>query len=884
MTALDKISQWINTTPIWQQVAARHLLSAGEISTSQREQIVKLLKASCGGPKDDARQIELTDSVFAEPTVPQTKGPTVLKALRDLKHANALAEQQELVFSEEGVTAIYGGNASGKSGYVRVLKRACRARGAASKVLPNVFNEEEDSPASAEIIVRASGQDHAIDWEDIEVPQSVLSSIAVFDMDAARFYVDEDHDVVFLPYGMDVFEKLGALCDTIREVLKFEIVVPKEIPEELLKVDRSDPVGALIHNLSGHTKTEEIDELALLRDDEIGRIEQLNKIIVQLSASDPEKLAAAKRRTKNRISAAKDAAEILGAYTSLEYFEKLKNSHNEAIKMSAASQIASAKQFDNEPLAGVGTDVWRELYSAARHFSVEVAYPKHDFPNVDTDSRCVLCLQELDDKAKNRFLVFDEFMKADLESKAQEAIRLRDQLWGRFESQAVFPDVITTEVLDEIGEIEVSTKNALKSFLMDAAAMASVIKEAKENDNWNIEISPVSPPSDALDYLATQLEAEAVQLEANSAPDKRLALEKERNALVARQSLAKFKKIIKQNVAALANNKLLNDCITETNPGSISRAGREIMSVVVSDELRKKVSQYLHRFGADHIELELAHKVRAGAIYHYIRFKTPHSRAVEVSEVLSEGEQHIVALAAFLAEVSTITPSHGIVLDDPTSSLDHEWRHQVAEVMVSESKARQIIIFTHDVVFLMALYDEAVTQRAHWLQHYIYSGALGTGIVGDTIAPWNGMNVHQRIEAIQNSIMDAQNLYQDGETDKYRNHANECYNKLRKAWEAAVEEQLFNKTVRRFSNEVQTKRLEGVVVKNEDLLTVDEGMSKCSNAVHDLAPELNKPAPEPDEIQEDLNNLRSFLDNIKQRRRDAKNSLAIFEQPLAPVV
>ena len=744
MTAFDKISKWINTAPKWQKVAARHLLSAGEISASQQEHIVSLLKASYGGPKIDAQEAELADPDSAEQTVTQTKGPTVLKALRELKHANALAEQQELVFSEKGITAIYGDNASGKSGYVRVLKRVCRARGAASKVLPNVFSEKEDPFASAQIIVKASGKENSIDWKDIEVPQSVLSSIAVFDMGAARFYVDEDHDVVFLPYGMDVFEKLGTLCDTIREVLKSEIAVPKDIPEELLKIDRLDPVGALIHNLSEHTKTEDIDKLALLRDDEITKIEQLNNTIAQLSASDPKKLAAAKRRAKKRISGAKDAAEMLGAYTSLEHLEKLKNSHYEAMKASSASEIVSAKRFDNEPLAGVGTDVWRELYSAARRFSVEVAYPKHDFPNVDTDSRCVLCHQELDAKAKNRFLAFDEFMKADLESKAQKAIRLRDQLWGRFESQAVFPDVITTEVLDEIGEIEVSTKNALKSFLMDAAAMASVIKEAKENDNWNIEISPVSPPSDALDYLATQLEAEAVQLEANSAPDKRVALEKERNALVARQSLAKFKKIIKQNVTTLANNKLLNDCITATNPGSISRAGRGIMSEVVSDELRKKVSQYLHRFGADHIELELAHKVRAGAIYHYIRFKTPHSRAVEVSEVLSEGEQRIVAIAAFLAEVSTITPSHGIVLDDPTSSLDHEWRHQVAEVMVSESKTRQIIIFTHDVVFLLALYDEAVKQQAPWLQHYIYRGELGTGIVGDAIAPWNGMNVHQK--------------------------------------------------------------------------------------------------------------------------------------------
>ena len=134
-----------------------------------------------------------------------------------------------------------------------------------------------------------------------------------------------------------------------------------------------------------------------------------------------------------------------------------------------------------------------------------------------------------------------------------------------------------------------------------------------------------------------------------------------------------------------------------------------------------------------------------------------------------------------------------------------------------------------------------------------------------------------KIEVIQNSIEDAKYIFEQGQPDEYRSHANECYNKLRKAWEAAVEERLLNKTVRRFSNEVQTKRLEGVVVENEDFLTVDAGMAKCSNAVHDLAPELNMPVPGPGEIKEDLNALRSFLNKIKERQRDTRSSRANFK-------
>jgi len=51
-----------------------------------------------------------------------------LIAMRDLRNVNATASGQRLSFSPQGLTLIYGDNGSGKSGYSRVLKRACRAR------------------------------------------------------------------------------------------------------------------------------------------------------------------------------------------------------------------------------------------------------------------------------------------------------------------------------------------------------------------------------------------------------------------------------------------------------------------------------------------------------------------------------------------------------------------------------------------------------------------------------------------------------------------------------------------------------------------------------------------------------------------------------------
>ena len=50
----------------------------------------------------------------------------------------ALAREQTLEFQPAGLTVIYGDNASGKSGYARILKKVCRARAAEKPILPNV--------------------------------------------------------------------------------------------------------------------------------------------------------------------------------------------------------------------------------------------------------------------------------------------------------------------------------------------------------------------------------------------------------------------------------------------------------------------------------------------------------------------------------------------------------------------------------------------------------------------------------------------------------------------------------------------------------------------------------------------------------------------------
>lgn len=84
------------------------------------------------------------------------------------------------------------------------------------------------------------------------------------------------------------------------------------------------------------------------------------------------------------------------------------------------------------------------------------------------------------------------------------------------------------------------------------------------------------------------------------------------------------------------------------------------------------------------------------------------------------------------------------------------------------------------------------------------------------------------------------------------------YTTLRKAWECAVEEKLFNGVVRRFQREIKTLALSGVVINAELTDRVKEGMGRCSMFAHDQPPASPGSLPDRAQLEADVEGLRAF--------------------------
>jgi energy-coupling factor transporter ATP-binding protein EcfA2 len=875
MGVLSKIAKWAEGLPDWQNDAVRRILVKGDLTESDQTELLAILKKTKGiEDPDNPAPSPVTLQASDLPSPSDSKSVVILKSIHGVRNVNALAPDQALKFALKGVTVVYGCNASGKSGYSRVLKKACHARGQDKDVLPNVFAPHTpDAVAEALFDISVDGQDRTERWVDKQPAPDSLASIAVFDAETARFYVDEESDVVYIPYGLDVFDKLGDLCTKLKGQLEKELLISLgELPKDLTDLEPRTSVGRLIRSLTYNTDVAEVGNLAKLTHDELDRLERLRLLMVKIEASRPEVRAAQCRHFKSRIEKLRHGITALDSGLSAENCSNLKLLETKFREATEAARLASEEAFKNQPLQGVGSGPWREMFEAARRYSESLAYPGHSFPYTADESCCVLCQQPLGDEAKQRMQDFEKFIKQDTTREAEIAEKALKLAWDNFCGLQLQPELADPAIVEEIGEVDSDCKEVLLQHLKSAKTLAASIRQSHEKHEWG-EMAPLSPtPVPCLNALVEDMETRAKEWEATAQPRDQQELRNEFEELNARKVLSARKSLVLDHISKQIYQHQIQKCIESTNTLEISLEGKKIMNEAVTQVLRNNLNSELHSLGAGHVRLDLVQKARAGTTLHCLKLQSTAYANVSVSDVLSEGEQRAVAIASLLAEVRRASHFSGLIFDDPVSSLDHIWRDKVAKRLVREGIDRQIIIFTHDITFLCRIQKECDEQGVPIHKAAVQLGAEGYGICNPPYAvPWEAMKVQERVEHLYLRCKEVEKEYNSRHADKYRDLSRDCYDLLRQCWERAVEEVLFNKVVERFDPEVNTKSLIGVSVTDDDYLKIDHAMAKCSEVMHDTAAAANKPMPPPEELRQDIESLNTFVQEIRARRKATKN-------------
>lgn len=272
------------------------------------------------------------------------------------------------------------------------------------------------------------------------------------------------------------------------------------------------------------------------------------------------------------------------------------------------------------------------------------------------------------------------------------------------------------------------------------------------------------------------------------------------------------------------------------------------------------------RFMSPELALRAAGGQR-GNLYHQVQLK--HANRAVLSKVVSEGEARCIALAAFLAELRSARDTSGIVFDDPVSSLDNRWRTSVAERLVEEAKLRQVIVFTHEMVFLFALVQAAERKGILCQTQTVLRGPDGAGHV-DIELPWAALSTQKRLKWIKNELQAVEKVYRTEGPEAYEPRATRMYARLRQTWERGVEDMLIGGVVERFRPSIETKRLDKLCdIRTTDVDAITAGMTKCSRweGGHDHARAAAEPVPGPQELRRDLEALDEWVKDIQGRRQ-----------------
>ena len=122
----DELREWAQTLEIWQQCALSKLVAQEQLSEDDLDLIFSefLIGKGLVPPPETRNQypINVPEGGGSDPS-PAVK----LKAIRGVGGVNALVAGQEISVGEN-LTIIFCPNASGKSGYARILKAACFTR------------------------------------------------------------------------------------------------------------------------------------------------------------------------------------------------------------------------------------------------------------------------------------------------------------------------------------------------------------------------------------------------------------------------------------------------------------------------------------------------------------------------------------------------------------------------------------------------------------------------------------------------------------------------------------------------------------------------------------------------------------------------------------
>lgn len=850
------LTAWLGTRPAWQQDAAVRILTNGSLSEQDIDELVAAINTAEGRAKSDTHRFPgfVRSARSGDELRVESVGP--------VQGIENLAPRKPLMFGSGNLTVVFGGNGSGKSGYVRILKNVC-GKPLATELRSNVFARQVPTTRLCGVAYSIAGKRTELEWSP-GAPLDALRVVDIFDTDAGRLYLSKEAEASYTPPTVALLEQLASACDRVKERISAQLqALPRALP--VLPTEYANTlVGRAYNSLRADQPDAELDRAFGWAPEHQQALESEEE---RLRSADPAQLARQKKTRAAQVDGiSENLRRAVSALTS-EQCERIEGLKAKARKARDVATEGAKATTSAAGLPGIGTATWRALWNAARKYSIAEAYRGEPYPYTDGDAKCLLCQQPLEPDAKSRLRTFETFVTGELEAAAAKAERLRDESLSGLPSRPDRASITTACVAAGVApEVWVPR---LEGAWDEVEALCAQLRSAEVPQRPLAHRADLLVPLDELSELSADLKRQAQQHQADAAAFDRAAAGQRRLELLARKWCAQQLASIRTEVARLSKAANLKELMSHASPQVMSRKASEVAEAVITSEYVRRFNEELVLLGASRLRVEVV-KTRAshGKVMHRVALKGA-NQGVGVADVLSEGEKRVVELAAFLADVTGKPSASPFVFDDPISSLDQDFEERTAERLVALAKDRQVIVFTHRLSLL------GILTKASEVQIHIRHEPWGAGEPGELALfakrPKEALNELKNRRVSQSAKV----LEQDG-MEAYNALAKGVCGDLRILTERMVELVLLDGVVERHSREVKTKgKLEGLTkIEKSDCDLIDRIMTKYSTYEHSQSAEAPVVLPTPDELRSDIDALVAWHDQFKARKPSERMNAA----------
>lgn len=795
----NQIINWLKQQDYWFQFSSNRLLEGESVSDDLAIITHKLFLEDWGLIEKTGEREEILYSEIATAFSSEANN-LKLRLIKDIENVNAL-EHGQAIEVNENLTIVYGANGSGKSGYVRLLNNAFLSRGD-KNILQNVFDETASGEPKCSFVFQSSAEPYSKVFPDDRTCPA-FSQFAVFDTTCVRVHLENDNQLNFTPTGFDFFEKVLQLFEALKQKAFADIRANRPANTFITLFSNANHIQELILNLGTSSNEEALTKAGTFTEEDTAELDKIQVEIERLKALNIQKQIAELEKLKRElIEFMQRQQAILACLTSekLNYYLNLIDSFHQLQALSKEQGIKSLEGYDIDL---IGSKEWRDFIVSARSYASVIEANRSENPLYPSESdNCLLCLQPLQEKENTLLNTYWQFLKSEAERELNRIIQRIKEVLSELKGLSPVKYDDTTLLY-----------TYLKTLAPDLVKKWEVIVQESETVRQNLikNLTAINKDLTTKSFVETTNEFQSIMQHIQTTIDELLAEKPDREiaSLTIQLNLLNdrllLSKVLEQVLAYVKAHKWA------------ARAERAVTSAFRTNSLttfqgglftEHITDNYTNIFNA---ECEVLNAPKFVSIVQRNE-KLSTLRKLQVAgqtanRVLSEGEQRAISLADFLTEIKLNPNNTGVIFDDPVTSLDHLRKTDIAKRIAGLAANKQVIVFTHDLLFVNFLknFSESlgIGFQCHWIEcisdHVgVISNNNSPATEGDYKTTNRAMAAWQASRTVGPEVREQ--ILKDG------------FASLRTNYEYFIIFDLFKAVVLRFEERVSVDRLEQVVV------------------------------------------------------------------------